>query len=228
MIGDQNPDVNEQGKDGQHDGEEEGGEASLDAGEEGEAGGEEGYAGQVAPEHLRRRQTFGNQWGGEVHVEEVGSAEDERGKAEGQLADEGKACGQRAVDASCCGVDDEGARSDGELLGEAFVGAVFPEVSQQHGAVHDDDDEEDVVRGEGGGAEGRRAAPLQDDPGAEQEGSGGVGQGDAVGKVIGYGLTGDEVAPYHAGQADGHDAETEDMAAESCANRERLRVAVVG
>lgn len=127
------------------------------------------------------------------------------------------------MDAGGCGEDDQGGSSDGELLGEAFVDAVFLEVGEQHGAVHDDDDDEDIVCGEGGGAKGCRAAPLQDDPNAEKKGSDEVGQGDAVGKVIGYGLAGDEVSPNQAGQADGHDAETEEMSAKSCAEGEVLR-----
>ena len=50
------------------------------------------------------------------------SAEDERAKAEGELADENKACRQRLVDAGGCGEDDERGSGDGELFGEAFVG----------------------------------------------------------------------------------------------------------
>ena len=49
-----------------------------------------------------------------------------------------------------------------------------------------------------------------------------------MGKVIGHGLAGDEVSPNQADQAEGHDAESEDVAAESCADGGRLRVAGVG
>ena len=58
---------------------------------------------------------------------------------------------------------------------------------------------------------------------AKKEGSGGVGEGDAVGEVVGDCLTGDEVAPNQAGQADGYDAEAEDVAADLRGWREASR-----
>ena len=95
-------------------------------------------------------------------------------------------------------------------------------MGEQEGAVHDDDDEDGVVGGECHGAHACRATPLQDDPGAEQEGGGYVGEGGAVGEVVGDCLASDEVAPDKAGKADGYDAKSEDVASETCGDAERL------
>lgn len=89
VIGEQDPNVDQEGKGRQHGGEEDCGEASADAGEDGKTCEDESDAGQVSPEDLRRWQPFGNEWGGEVHVDEVRSAPYQCTDAKDQLPEEG-------------------------------------------------------------------------------------------------------------------------------------------
>ena len=62
-------------KDAIHGGQQDRGEAGLHARQDRNARRDVANSGRISPELLRRRQPFGDQWGGEVHVEKMRAAE---------------------------------------------------------------------------------------------------------------------------------------------------------
>src|SRR5205807_80730 len=81
--------------------------------------GDKAKPGRITPDLLRRRQPFGDQWGGQVHIDKMGSAEEQRANPERKSAQAREACCQGRIDPGAVGVDDQPARRDRELLGDA-------------------------------------------------------------------------------------------------------------
>ena len=96
-----------------------------------------------------------------------------------------------------------------------LVGAELGVMGEQHAAVHQDDDNEREVDGERRGAPGRGPAPLDGRARDEHERSDGIGQGGAVGKVLGHRLPRIEVPQRQADHAQRHHAQAVDAPAES-------------
>jgi hypothetical protein len=87
-------------------------------------------------------------------------------------------------------------------------------MGEHHAAVHQDDDNERVVDGERRGAPGRGPTPLDGGARDEHERGDGIGQGGAVGKILGYRLPQIEVPPRQADHAQCDHAQTVDAPAE--------------
>ncbi len=75
---------------------------------------------------------------------------------------------------------------------------------------------------------GRGFAPLENDSCDEEKGRSGVGERDAVGEVVGDGLTGNEVSPDEANQAHSHDADAVDAPAKVGVSYEEERDKALG
>ena len=130
------------------------------------------------------------------------------------MAQAREARGESRIDVGAGGVDDQPAGRDRELLGGAAIAAELGIMGEHHAAVHQDDDDEHVVGGERRGAPGRGPAPLDGRARDEHERSGGIGQGGAVGKVLGHGLPRVEVPPREADHGQRHHAQAVDAPAE--------------
>jgi len=158
VIGQEHPLVHQQAEGREHGGHQDRGEAGLHAGQDRNARRDEANPGRITPELLRRRQPFGDQRGGVVHIDKMCSAKYQRTNPERQLAQARKARGQCRIDPGGGGIDDQPARGDRELHGDVFVGDEYSVIGEQQAAVHQDDDKERVVDSERRGAPGRGSA----------------------------------------------------------------------
>jgi hypothetical protein len=63
------------------------------------------------------------------------------------------------------------------------------------GCESEQDDEEEIVGGDRGGSGGSGTTPLEEHACEEEEDGGGIGEGGAMGHVVGDGMAGEEVSP---------------------------------